>query len=69
MAMLSEIITVMQSILLSVFAVRFVMCCIQLAHDTDNKPQILSRMKNIIIAAVLTIVVYPLKAIVEHYFF
>ena len=68
MSTLSEIITVMQTILLLGFAVRFVMCCIQLAHNADEKPQIVQKMKHILFAAILVVVVFPIKALVEYYY-
>ncbi len=65
---LSEIITVMQSILLLGFTVRLVICCIQLANNADEKPQIIQRMKHILIAAVIVIVILPIRALVEYYY-
>lgn len=68
MKTLSEIITVMQTILLLSFAVRIVICCIQLAHNADEKPQIVQKIKHILIAAILVVVVFPIKALVEYYY-
>ena len=69
MSTLSEIITVMQTIVLLSFAVRFVMCCIHLAHNADEKPQIIQKMKHILIAAILVVVVFSIKALVEYYYY
>lgn len=68
MSTLSEIITAMQTILLVALTVRFVICCIQLAHNADEKPQIIQRMKNILIAAIIVVVIYPIKALIEYYY-
>lgn len=68
MSTLSEIITVMQTILLLSFSVRIVICCIQLAHNADEKPQIKQKIKNILFAAILVVVVFPIKALVEYYY-
>lgn len=65
---LLEVITVMQSILLLGFTVRLIICCIQLAHNADEKPQIIQRMKHILVAAVIVIVIFPIKALVEYYY-
>lgn len=68
MSTLSEIITVMQTILLLSFTVRFVICCVQLAHNADEKPQIVQKMKHILFAAILVVAVFPIKALVEYYY-
>lgn len=65
---LSEIISAMQAIILLALTVRFAVCCIQLAHNADEKPQIIQRMKNILIAAILVVIIFPIRTLIEYYY-
>lgn len=68
MDILSEVITVMQSIILLSLTVRFVICCIQLSHNIEEKAQITKQMKNILIAVILTVTIFPIVGIVKYYY-
>ncbi len=68
MEQLDELMKWLQTITLSIFALRAVYCCIKLTHEDEEAARYKKRLRNTIIISIIVVLIFQIADIINSYY-